>query len=50
MLQVLADNESVAGFYRSLGYSVEPHISMGKRISANMPPEPLPREQVDDYR
>lgn len=36
-LQIVASNESVAGFYSSLGYSVEPRISMGKRIVQNIP-------------
>jgi len=36
-LQILSDNESVAAFYQSLGYSVEPRISMGKRIASNIP-------------
>ena len=36
-LQIVSDNESVAAFYRSLGYSVEPRISMGKRIASNIP-------------
>jgi ribosomal protein S18 acetylase RimI-like enzyme len=36
-LQILAGNESVAGFYSSLGYSVEQRVSMGKRISKNVP-------------
>ena len=36
-LQILSSNESVAAFYRSLGYAVEPRISMGKRIPSNIP-------------
>jgi ribosomal protein S18 acetylase RimI-like enzyme len=34
-LQLVASNEATAAFYQSLGYSVEPRISMGKvlRIS-----------------
>jgi len=36
-LQILAGNESVAGFYAALGYSLEPRISMGKRIVRNIP-------------
>lgn len=36
-LQILAGNESVAAFYGSLGYVVEPRISMGKRIPENVP-------------
>jgi ribosomal protein S18 acetylase RimI-like enzyme len=35
-LQILACNESVATFYRTLGYVVEPRISMGKRIPENI--------------
>jgi len=31
-LQVRAGNEQVTRFYRSLGYSVEERVSMGKRI------------------
>lgn len=48
-LQILADNESVAGFYRSLGYSIEPRISMGKHIATNIPAAPIAKEQVDDH-
>ena len=29
-LQLLASNEATAAFYRSVGYSVEPRVSMGK--------------------
>ncbi|MEM9367368.1 MAG: GNAT family acetyltransferase [Planctomycetota bacterium] len=31
-LQVIADNESVVGFYQTLGFSVEPRVSLGKRL------------------
>jgi ribosomal protein S18 acetylase RimI-like enzyme len=31
-LQVAADNDGVVKFYEKLGYSVEPRISMGKRV------------------
>lgn len=33
-LQILADNQGVAAFYRKLGYSVEERVSMGKRLSS----------------
>lgn len=36
-LQIMEGNESVAGFYSSLGYSVEQRVSMGKRIHENIP-------------
>lgn len=36
-LQIVAGNEAVAAFYESLGYAVEPRVSMGKRIQANIP-------------
>jgi ribosomal protein S18 acetylase RimI-like enzyme len=36
-LQIMDGNESVAAFYSSLGYSVEKRVSMGKRISENVP-------------
>jgi ribosomal protein S18 acetylase RimI-like enzyme len=36
-LQLLASNESTAAFYKSLGYAVEPRISMGKVIHVNVP-------------
>jgi ribosomal protein S18 acetylase RimI-like enzyme len=36
-LQIMEGNESVAAFYSSLGYSVEKRVSMGKRISKNVP-------------
>lgn len=31
-LQLLATNEATAAFYKSIGYSVEPRLSMGKII------------------
>jgi ribosomal protein S18 acetylase RimI-like enzyme len=31
-LQVRAENEAVIDFYRSLGYEVEPRVSMSKRL------------------
>jgi ribosomal protein S18 acetylase RimI-like enzyme len=31
-LQIVADNAQVVAFYESLGYAVEPRISMGKRL------------------
>ncbi len=40
-LQIMDGNESVAAFYASLGYAVEPRVSMGKRIQANVPPHDL---------
>jgi len=36
-LQIVEGNENVASFYSSLGYSVEKRISMGKRVSENIP-------------
>jgi ribosomal protein S18 acetylase RimI-like enzyme len=36
-LQILADNAAVAAFYASLGYAVEPRVSMGKRVADNLP-------------
>ena len=36
-LQIGAGNEGVSGFYESLGYAVEPRVSMGKRIPLNIP-------------
>jgi len=35
-LQIMEGNESVAGFYASLGFSIEKRVSMGKRISENV--------------
>ena len=35
-LQIIKANESVATFYRKLGYDVEERISMGKRIPENI--------------
>lgn len=35
-LQITSSNESVKAFYQRLGYSVEPRISMGKKIEANI--------------
>ena len=36
-LQILSSNAAVQSFYQALGYQVEPRISMGKVISANLP-------------
>jgi ribosomal protein S18 acetylase RimI-like enzyme len=36
-LQILNGNASVTAFYESLGYSVEPRVSMGKIIGRNIP-------------
>jgi ribosomal protein S18 acetylase RimI-like enzyme len=36
-LQIMGGNEAVTAFYESLGFTVEPRISMGKRIAANIP-------------
>jgi len=36
-LQIMSGNESVGGFYESLGYAVEKRVSMGKRIAQNIP-------------
>jgi ribosomal protein S18 acetylase RimI-like enzyme len=35
-LQIVSANASVADFYEALGYSIEPRISMGKKIGANI--------------
>ena len=35
-LQIIGGNEAVAAFYESLGYAVEPRVSMGKRIRQNI--------------
>lgn len=36
-LQIREGNEVVTGFYASLGYAVEPRVSMGKLIARNIP-------------
>ncbi|MDO8320786.1 GNAT family acetyltransferase [Rhodoferax sp.] len=36
-LQLLVTNEATSAFYKSLGYSVEPRVSMGKILHANVP-------------
>ena len=36
-LQIVGGNESVSAFYASLGYAIEPRISMGKKLSQNIP-------------
>ncbi|MGX5217711.1 GNAT family acetyltransferase [Pseudomonas sp. S9] len=36
-LQVVEANARVSAFYEALGYSIEPRISMGKRVTANIP-------------
>ena len=33
-LQIVSSNAEVIGFYEKLGYSVEPRVSMGKRLYA----------------
>ena len=38
-LQIIAGNDSAAGFYESLGYAVEPRVSMGKKLNQNLPPD-----------
>jgi ribosomal protein S18 acetylase RimI-like enzyme len=35
-LQIMNGNEGVARFYESLGYAIEPRVSMGKRIAGNI--------------
>ena len=35
-LQLLATNEANAAFYKSIGYAVEPRISMAKLFPENM--------------
>ena len=37
-LQIVGGNESVAAFYASLGYGVEPRVSMGRRFDVNFTP------------
>lgn len=36
-LQIAEGNEQVTKFYSTLGYAVEPRVSMGKRLSENIP-------------
>lgn len=36
-LQITAGNEQVTAFYEALGYSVEPRVSMGKKVAENIP-------------
>jgi hypothetical protein len=36
-LQIMEGNEAVTAFYQSLGFAVEKRVSMGKRISKNVP-------------
>lgn len=36
-LQILSSNAAVQGFYQALGYQIEPRVSMGKVITANLP-------------
>jgi len=42
-LQIVSSNESVKTFYESLGYSIEPRISMGKKIESNIE---MPKERA----
>ena len=37
-LQIMGGNERVTAFYESLGYAVEPRVSMGKKITSNIAP------------
>lgn len=41
-LQIVEANAQVSRFYEALGYSIEPRISMGKRVAANIPWPRLP--------
>lgn len=36
-LQIVAGNERVSEFYAALGYTVEPRVSMGKKLPENIP-------------
>lgn len=36
-LQVMPENAAVTAFYAALGYAEEPRISMGKKVSQNVP-------------
>ena len=36
-LQLLQSNAAVAEFYASMGYAVEPRVSMGKLLHVNIP-------------
>ena len=36
-LQIVGGNERVSAFYASLGYAIEPRISMGKKLGQNIP-------------
>ncbi|MBP9904000.1 MAG: GNAT family acetyltransferase [Rhodoferax sp.] len=36
-LQLVASNEATAAFYQSLGYVIEPRVSMGKVLHHNVP-------------
>jgi ribosomal protein S18 acetylase RimI-like enzyme len=36
-LQVRQENAAVVEFYRSLGFSVDPVLSLGKRLSEDLP-------------
>ena len=36
-LRIVSTDESVKTFYEALGYSIEPRLSMGKKIEANIP-------------
>jgi ribosomal protein S18 acetylase RimI-like enzyme len=36
-LQIISENASAAGFYESMGYAVEPRVSMGKKLGQNPP-------------
>jgi ribosomal protein S18 acetylase RimI-like enzyme len=40
-LQILAGNAEVTSFYETLGYSVEPRISMGKVLESQTITEPI---------
>lgn len=44
-LQVRADDAAATGFYRSLGYSVDQVVSLGKRLIDDAPPHSGGRSQ-----
>lgn len=41
-LQVVESNSEVVAFYQTLGYAVEPRVSLGRRFKVQPPSHPVP--------
>ncbi|MBP8285310.1 MAG: GNAT family acetyltransferase [Rhodoferax sp.] len=46
-LQLVASNAATAAFYQSLGFAIEPRVSMGKVLYHKVPPQESGEQQGD---